>query len=59
MVLSELQQVDVAIQMVRADDQYYQMLRQGLIPQNGELLAIERDLRLERLIDGAAVEAVR
>jgi hypothetical protein len=56
--LSELQNVDVAIQMARADDQYYQMLRQGLIPQNGELLAIEQDSKARKeLIDGAAVEA--
>jgi len=58
--LSELQQVDVAIQMARADDQYYQMLRQGLIPQNGELLAIERDSKARKeMIDGAAVEATQ
>ena len=58
--LSELQNVDVAIQMARADDQYYQMLRQGLIPQNGELLAIERDSKARKeMIDGAAVEATQ
>ena len=38
----ELQKTDVAIQMARADDRYYQMLEQGLIPQNGELLSIEQ-----------------
>ena len=43
----ELQQTDVAIQMARADDRYYQMLEQGLIPQNGELLSIEQQLKTQ------------
>ena len=51
--LSELQNVDVAIQMARADDQYYKMLREGLIPQNGELLAIEQQ---EEMVDGKLKE---
>ena len=46
---TQLQQVDVAIQMARADDRYYQMLEQGLIPQNGELLSIEQQ---EKAKDG-------
>jgi hypothetical protein len=45
----QMQKVDVAIQMARADDRYYQMLEQGLIPQNGELLSIEQQ---EKAKDG-------
>ena len=43
----ELQKTDVAIQLARADDRYYQMLEQGLIPQNGELLSIEQQLKAQ------------
>lgn len=58
--LSEVQQVDVAIQMARADDQYYQMLRQGLIPPNGEILAFEQDAKAKKeLTEGAAEEATQ
>ena len=54
---SQLQEVDVAIQMARADDRYYQMLQQGLIPQNGELMAIEQNEKArEGMIQGAAAE---
>ena len=44
--LTDVQNVDVAIQMARADDQYYQMLRQGLIPQNAEMLVLSRTKRI-------------
>ena len=52
--LTDVQNVDVAIQMARADDQYYQMLRQGLIPQNAEMLAIEQN---EKDIDNVTKQA--
>jgi len=52
--LTDVQNVDVAIQMARADDQYYQMLRQGLIPQNAEMLAIEQN---EKDIDNVTRQA--
>ncbi len=38
----ELQKTDVAIQMARSKDQYFQMLNSGDIPTNGEPLAIEQ-----------------
>ena len=56
--ISELQNVDVAIQMARADDQYYQMLKQGLIPQNGELLAmVQNEKDKEKYLQGVAAKA--
>lgn len=56
----ELQKTDVAIQMARADDRYYQMLEQGLIPQNGELLSIEQQLKTQDNITKAgAAEAAQ
>ena len=56
--ISELQNVDVAIQMARADDQYYQMLKQGLIPQNGELLAmVQNEKDREKYLEGVAAKA--
>ena len=56
--VSELQNVDVAIQMARADDQYYQMLKQGLIPQNGELLAmVQNEKDREKYLEGVAAKA--
>lgn len=58
--LSQAQEIDVAIQMARADDQYYQMLEQGLIPPNGEILAIEQNEKDKKLIiDGAAADAAK
>jgi len=55
--LSAVQEVDVAIQLARADDRYYQMLQQGLIPQNGELMAIEQNEKARAgQIQGAAAE---
>jgi hypothetical protein len=56
----ELQKTDVAIQMARADDRYYQMLEQGLIPQNGELLSIEQQVKAQDNITKAgAAEAAQ
>ena len=56
----ELQKTDVAIQMARADDRYYQMLEQGLIPQNGELLSIEQQEKAkDNITKGTAAEAAQ
>lgn len=56
----ELQKTDVAIQMARADDRYYQMLEQGLIPQNGELLSIEQQEKAkDNLTKVGAAEAAQ
>ena len=56
----ELQKTDVAIQMARADDRYYQMLEQGLIPQNGELLAIEQQEKAkDNVTKAGAAEAAQ
>ena len=56
----QLQQTDVAIQMARADDRYYQMLEQGLIPQNGELLAIEQQEKTkDNVTKAGAAEAAQ
>ena len=56
--LGQAQEIDVAIQMARADDTYYQMLNQGLIPQNGELMAIEENVKQQdRFIKAEAATA--
>lgn len=56
----QLQQVDVAIQQARADDRYYQMLEQGLIPQNGELLSIEQQEKSkDNITKAGAAEAAQ
>jgi len=56
----QLQQTDVAIQMARADDRYYQMLEQGLIPQNGELLSIEQQEKAkDNITKAGAAEAAQ
>lgn len=56
----ELQKTDVAIQMARADDRYYQMLEQGLIPQNGELLSIEQQEKAkDNITKAGAAEAAQ
>ncbi len=56
----QLQKTDVAIQMARADDRYYQMLEQGLIPQNGELLAIEQQEKAkDNVTKAGAAEAAQ
>lgn len=56
----QLQQTDVAIQMARADDRYYQMLEQGLIPQNGELLSIEQQEKAkDNVTKAGAAEAAQ
>ena len=38
----ELQKTDVAIQLARSKDRYFQMRREGLIPDDGERMAIEQ-----------------
>lgn len=38
----ELQKTDVAIQLARSKDRYFQMRREGLIPDDGEQMAIEQ-----------------
>jgi len=56
----ELQKTDVAIQLARADDRYYQMLEQGLIPQNGELLSIEQQVKAQdNITNSVAAEAAK
>ena len=58
--LGQAQEIDVAIQMARADDTYYQMLNQGLIPQNGELMAIEENVKQQdRFIKAEAATAAQ
>jgi len=56
----QLQNVDVAIQTARADDRYYQMLQQGLIPQSGEALAIEQvEKERDGVVNNIAAEAAK
>lgn len=54
----QVQNVDVAIQMARADDQYYQMLNQGLIKPSEELQnVIKNEKTKDLVIKTAAAEA--
>lgn len=56
----ELQKTDVAIQMARADDRYFQMRRDGLITENGELLALEQiQKKKEGVVDAANAEVAK
>jgi len=64
----QVQNVDVAIQMARADDQYYQMLNQGLIKPSEELQNVIKNEKTKEstkwidyiitrfLMDGAVVQ---
>ena len=55
---SQLQEVDVAIQLARANDQYYQMLNQGLIKPSQELQNVVKDSKTQDLaIKATAAEA--
>jgi hypothetical protein len=56
----ELQKTDVAIQQARADDRYFQMRRDGLIGENGELLALEQiQKKKEGVVDAANAEVAK
>jgi len=50
----ELQKTDVAIQLARSKDRYFQMVRDGLVDPDGEALALEQ---LEKQRDGVVDQA--
>jgi len=56
----ELQKTDVAIQLARSKDRYFQMRREGLIPDNGEQMAIEQvEKQRDGIVDTATAEVAK
>ena len=56
----ELQKTDVAIQLARSKDRYFQMRREGLIPDNGEQMAIEQvEKQRDGIVDAATAEVAK
>ena len=56
----ELQKTDVAIQLARSKDRYFQMLREGLIQDDGEQMAIEQvEKQRDGIVDSATAEVAK
>ena len=56
----ELQKTDVAIQLARSKDRYFQMLRDGLVEDSGEQMAIEQvEKQRDGIVDSATAEVAK
>ena len=56
----ELQKTDVAIQLARSKDRYFQMLRDGLVVDDGEQMAIEQvEKQRDGIVDSATAEVAK